>query len=87
MAEASTRSKPAEFATRTQLRSLGRLINRNRHNGVTATQVADRAGRSIGYISEITRGLLPGGRRVSVVEYQRLRQIIFSLAEEGSGGR
>jgi len=69
------------FATRSQLRSLGRLIDHNRHRGVTITSVADRAGRSIAYISEICRGLLPGGRKVSLAEYGRIQQIIRDLAE------
>ena len=70
------------FATRTQLKSLGSLIDRYRRRGVTATKVADRSGRSISYISEITRGLLPGGRRVTAEDYQRIRQIIRDLAEQ-----
>jgi len=70
----------AQNATRSQLRSLGRLIDRNRHRGVTITNVADRAGRSISYISEISRGLLPGGRKVSRAELEHLRDIIKELS-------
>lgn len=68
-------------ATRAQLRSLGRLIDHNRYRGVTLTRVADRTGLSVGYMSEVARGLLPGGRRVSVAEYERIRQAILDLAE------
>ena len=71
----------ARNATRSQLRSLGRLIDHNRHRGVTITAVADRSGLSIGYISEICRGILPGGRKVSVEEYERVRQVIRNLAD------
>ena len=52
--------RAATRATRAQLRSLGRLIDRNRHRGVTITRVADRAGVSISWLSEVSRGLLPG---------------------------
>jgi len=73
----------ARNATRSQLRSLGRLIDHNRYRGVTITSVADRAGLSIAYISEISRGLLPGGRKVSLAEYVRIQQIIRDLAGGG----
>lgn len=67
-------------ATRPQLRALGKLIDRNRYRGVTITAVADRAGVSIGYLSEVCRGLLPRGRKVPLDEYQRLRRIIGELS-------
>ena len=80
----SSATDSVRSASRPQLRSLGVLINRNRHRGVTLTQVADRAEVSIGWLSEVCRGILPGGRRLSKAEYARLRQTIQDLAAEGN---
>ena len=67
---------PAKNATRAQLRSLARL---RRIRGVTLTRLADETGYSIAYLSEITRGLLPGGRRVTVAEFERIKSAIQEL--------
>ena len=73
---------PTAPATRRQLRSLRKLM---RHHEVTLAALSDAAGRngtaySKGYLSEISRGVLPGGRVVTKAEYQRLRSLILELA-------
>ena len=70
-------------ASRTQLRSLGTLVGKYRARGVTLTRLSDRVGRSVSYLSEITRGLLPDGRRVTMDEFARIRAAIEALGKEG----
>ena len=69
----SQTEKSQQKATRTQLRSLGRLMGRE----VKLHQISERTGHSIGWLSEVTRGILPGTRAVTKGEYERLRQVIL----------
>jgi len=69
-------------ATVAELRSLETLMDRYRRFGVTVAGVAERAGVSSGYVSQVRRGIRPLSG-VPHPTFLKIKEAIVALAREG----
>jgi len=66
-------------ATRRQLCSLYRELGARR---VTLVELSQEVNRPISWLSEVSRGLLPNKRVVTVEEYQAIKDAIKKIGQE-----
>lgn len=72
----STQAGPRK-ASKRLLKSLGNLMARKR---IRLHELAEETGKSIGFLSETCRGIVPGSRSIDMGEYRTLRSAIRRIA-------